>query len=464
MGLISELICKNSCQGQALPENIIFIAACNPYRQKYKKLNIDEKEICFDIQEIKNINNSKKDKLVYNVNPLSHSLLNFVLNFGNLSSQDEKDYIKYIIKDIINNIYYEKQIMNNIKEKKDEDNNLKKLKNLAKDMIIEAQNYIREFTDKSSVSLREIKRFNIFYEFFNKYLNTKKVMINEIIINKEDKEFYSKLNDYSIQIYSLILSIFISYYLKLTDKEKRNGFNERMNILLKKFDISFKDANFTDIPIKEEIFLIDNIKLEKEIEKNNNLKENIFASFVAINNKVPIFIIGKEGCNNSLYIQLLIKTMQGKLSDNPFFKKFPQILYYKYKGPLLNTSKEIENIFKNANITYQRLKKDREDEKIIFLILLDEMNLNMYSPNNPLKVILSELEYNQKRDNHIAFIGLSNGKIDFEKMNRGISIFISEQDEEENKEKSLKNEESFEQIPTFRNRIFSQKLYKFENF
>ena len=95
MGLISELICKNSCQGQALPENIIFIAACNPYRQKYKKLNIDEKEICFDIQEIKNINNSKKDKLVYNVNPLSHSLLNFVLNFGNLSSQDEKDYIKY---------------------------------------------------------------------------------------------------------------------------------------------------------------------------------------------------------------------------------------------------------------------------------------------------------------------------------------------------------------------------------
>jgi len=52
MGLISELMCKHSCQGQALPENIVFIAACNPYRQKEKKLNNDEKRI--------NITKSKK--------------------------------------------------------------------------------------------------------------------------------------------------------------------------------------------------------------------------------------------------------------------------------------------------------------------------------------------------------------------------------------------------------------------
>ena len=44
MGLISELICKHCCQGQALPENIFFIAKFNPYRKKEKKLNIDEKK------------------------------------------------------------------------------------------------------------------------------------------------------------------------------------------------------------------------------------------------------------------------------------------------------------------------------------------------------------------------------------------------------------------------------------
>jgi len=31
--------------------------------------------------------------LVYNVNPLPHSLLNFVFDFGNLSSEDEERYI-----------------------------------------------------------------------------------------------------------------------------------------------------------------------------------------------------------------------------------------------------------------------------------------------------------------------------------------------------------------------------------
>jgi len=149
-------------------------------------------------------------------------------------------------------------------------------------MIIEAQNYIREFSDRSSVSLRDIKRFSIFYEFFNKYLNIKKEMINEIIINKEDKEFYSNLDDYSIQMYSIILSIFICYYLKITDNEKRNGLNEKMNFLLKKFDNSFKNKDFIDIPIKEEKFLVDNIKLGNEIENNSVLMENIFALFSAI--------------------------------------------------------------------------------------------------------------------------------------------------------------------------------------
>ena len=51
MGLISEWMCKHSCQGQALPENIIFIAAYNPYRQKEKKLNFDETKTGLDIAQ-----------------------------------------------------------------------------------------------------------------------------------------------------------------------------------------------------------------------------------------------------------------------------------------------------------------------------------------------------------------------------------------------------------------------------
>ena len=37
MDLISELMCKYTCQGNSLPENIVFIAACNPHRIRERK-------------------------------------------------------------------------------------------------------------------------------------------------------------------------------------------------------------------------------------------------------------------------------------------------------------------------------------------------------------------------------------------------------------------------------------------
>ena len=36
MGLICEMMTKHSCQGKPLPKNIVFIAACNPYRMVVK--------------------------------------------------------------------------------------------------------------------------------------------------------------------------------------------------------------------------------------------------------------------------------------------------------------------------------------------------------------------------------------------------------------------------------------------
>ena len=47
------------------------------------------------------------------------------------------------------------------------------LKTFAKNMIAETQNFIRDNNDVSSVSLREIRRFVIFYEFFFDYLKKK---------------------------------------------------------------------------------------------------------------------------------------------------------------------------------------------------------------------------------------------------------------------------------------------------
>ena len=466
MGLISELMCKHTYYGKELPSNIVFIAACNPYRQREKKQNIKNAglDINFAYQqkkflndkELEDINRAKNNDLVYIVNPLPHSLLNFVFDFGSLKDEDEKDYINCIIKETLENIYYKRT-----PKKEKEDEKLKRLKLLASDMITAAQKYIRKYQDKSAVSLREIRRFNIFYTFFCSYLlNRKESIINtkENQLDNEDNDFYLKLDDYSLQVYGIILSIFVSYYLRITNKEQRNGLCIEMNNIFKSFDKLYKEKDFLELPLKEEKFIINNIKIDKGIAKNRALLENIFSLFVAINTNVPIFIVGKPGCSKSLSVQLLIKSMLGKNSDSSLFKNLPKIMLYSYQGSISSTSKGVENVFNKAR--NEHLKLDEENKRNnIPLIFFDEMGLAEHSPNNPLKVIHSELEYDQnKGEKMVAFVGISNWILDAAKMNRGLSISILEPDEEDNKETAVTIGKSFDEVLAERNKKFYENL------
>jgi len=195
--------------------------------------------------------------------------------------------------------------------------------------------------------------------------------------------------------------------------------------------------DFLELPLKEENFIANNIKVDKGIAKNRALLENIFSLFVAINNKVPIFIVGKPGCSKSLSFQLLNKSMQGQVSENEFFKQYPKLMINSYQGSMASTSKGVESIFSKARQVFQKLTEENKKNNIS-LIYFDEMGLAEHSPNNPLKVIHSELEYDQNEgDKKVAFVGISNWALDASKMNRGISISIPEPNEEDNKETSL---------------------------
>ena len=89
------------------------------------------------------------------------------------------------------------------------------------------------------------------------------------------------------------------------------------------------------------------------------------------------------------------------------------------------------------------------------------MGLAENSPNNPLKVIHSALEYDQNEgDNKVAFIGISNWVLDAAKMNRGISISIPEPDEEDNKETSLTIGKSYDEILAMRYKDFYENFGK----
>ena len=471
LGLISELICKHSCNGIPLPNNIVFIGACNPYRSS--------KIINYDGLKFKN-SKTQNSNLVYTVNPLPHCLLNYVLNFGSLSNEDENKYIENIIKEPIEKFYLdelennenidnssfsffsffkkisysfiswsfgrknvikrEHEISEISESKKKEYSNLFKA---AYESITNSQKYIRNKNDVSSVSLREIRRFSIFYLFFVDYLRNKKENEN----NKQfsyllKKLFYKNLDNFKIYQYSIILSVFICYYLRLSKKEDREEYTKIMDkIFLKYFEI-----NFLDIPRREEKYIIDNIEIPQGIAKNTALLNNIFVLFVCVTAKIPLFIVGKPGCSKSLSVQLLFKSMKGEFSNNILFKSLPKLIINSYQGSLTSTSKGILKIFEKARNFLKHLS-DNELNKYISMVYLDEMGLAENSPNNPLKVIHSELDYdlNDGR-NKIACVGISNWVLDASKMNRGIFLSIPEADNEDLEKTAITIAKSYNKI------------------
>ena len=148
MGLIAEMMCNHTMNGVRISEHVVFIAACNPYRL------VTKADIEVGLTKKKE---SKIRNLVYSVNPLPFSLLNYVFDFGNLQAKDEEKYI-------------ERMVTGNIQKFNDE----KELIDIAKRSVIIAQNYVRELNDISSVSLREVRRFGILLEWFVSYLKKKK--------------------------------------------------------------------------------------------------------------------------------------------------------------------------------------------------------------------------------------------------------------------------------------------------
>ena len=263
-------------------------------------------------------------------------------------------------------------------------------------MISESQNYIRDNTGISSVSLREIRKIIIFYQFFYDYLKFKKEKSPELELN-EDEFPYKKLTKYEIQIYSINLSIFMCYYLRLTNEKLRNELVIKLNKIFQGIsDDKYKFKDFLKLPLIEEKFIVDNIDIPEGIAKNRPLLENIFSLFVCINNKIPLFIVGKPGCSKSLSVELILKSMKGEFTKNYFFNKYPNLMCTKYQGSLCSNSEDVKNVFQKAKNSYIKIKKE-DLKRNISMIYFDEMGLAEHSKSNPLKVIHAELELDQNQ-------------------------------------------------------------------
>ena len=82
---LNEIFINRTFNGETLEDNIRLIGACNPYRKKVgvtKKIGLSSED-----------KDDEDNCLVYKVQQLPQSLLNFVFSFGTISDENEKKYI-----------------------------------------------------------------------------------------------------------------------------------------------------------------------------------------------------------------------------------------------------------------------------------------------------------------------------------------------------------------------------------
>ena len=418
LSLLTEIFINRTYFGKKISDNIRLLGACNPYRKRK-----GDKEKCG-----LSFPDDTDNELVYLVEPLPQSLLYYVFSFGSIDEEDEKKYIYSIIAELFTS-------------------EEKELHEITKEAISQCHIYLRKIYDSSVVSLREISRFTKCVEFFKEYFTKK---------NKYLKRSNDEKNN---KIRSIICSLYLCYYIRLTNPTIRFNFDVSLrpillelinnkkieetgaNIIEQIINENFKneiksrhdeqkiEKNFSDFIKVEQDYLIDQIELEKGIGKNTLLKENVFLSFVSVVTNIPLIIVGKPGCGKSLSAQLIKNSMKGKYSNNKFFKLFPRIIQTYFQGSDSTLPQDVENLFKKANDKLKYYNNHPELEMPISLALFDELGLAERSPFNPLKVLHSKLEYAGK-DKNVGFIGISNYSLDAAKVNRALVLTVPDLDKQ----------------------------------
>ena len=191
LSLITEIFINRTYNGKKLEDNIRLIGACNPYRKRKgnkEKIGLSRSD-------------DTDNELVYLVQPLPQSLLYYVFSFGAIDEIDEKKYIRSIIEKLFTN----------------EEKNLHEITTEA---ISKCHIYLREKYDPSVVSLREIARFSKCIEFFQNYFT-----IKNNYLNRDNNEKNNKLR-------SIICSIYLCYYIRLTNKLNRENFDAELREIL----------------------------------------------------------------------------------------------------------------------------------------------------------------------------------------------------------------------------------------
>ena len=65
--------------------------------------------------------------------------------------------------------------------------------------------------------------------------------------------------------------------------------------------------------------------LGQNIARNAALRENVFMMTIAIELRIPLFLVGKPGSSKSLAKSIVADSMHGRASENDLLKQFKEV-------------------------------------------------------------------------------------------------------------------------------------------
>ena len=392
LGLINDIMCHHSLLGRPLSKNLVFLAACNPYKLR------SEDHIKTAGLEGKNIAD-QYSKLAYRVHPLPEGMIDYVWDFGSLGPKDERAYIERMVGNLLE-------------------------KDMVVDLLVESQKFIRAVEKNNfCVSLRDVNRCIRLISWFEEMRNKpQKANRRTKTCPEHLKEYQRMSEEYNEKpmVKSIALALAHCYLSRLPTAELRKEYRtQMMNIfsINKNRMTSNKSLDtFAAILRMEEEDYLDRMELPSGTARNAALRENVFVVLVCILNRIPIFVVGKPGCSKSLSIQLIRSNLRGRDSKDLWFQELPQLYVVSYQGSESSTSEGIIKVFEKAH-KYKSCNKN-----VLPVVLLDEVGLAENSKNNPLKVLHSLLEPGNQMFPDVAVVGISNWSLDAAKMNRAIHL------------------------------------------
>jgi hypothetical protein len=378
LGFLKEIMVERTMDGQPFPDSLFFIGAINP----------DD--------------NTKKEteELVYIVNKLPSSMEKIVLEFGELSTKQQTEFIQYLFKSEFCAIHTYLP-----------ENNKNQISDNCEKLLLFCQRFVQDKQpeqERIRVSIRDIMRFIKLYEFFGA------------------KNFlkYSATDAITIHWTNMITSLALTYYFRLNQKNRAEfviKFDEQLK-QLKIFgtSLALKSDCMENIIAEQLSYFYDSVNesgsFTEGISKTRSLMENLFCNFICLQTKTPLLISGPPGTSKTLSYQIASKLRKLQLcKHNEKFSFVKSINGANYQCTEYSTSEEIESVFNSRIDLFENLMM-RNDENEIVSIFMDETGLPQ-EKKHALKVIHYYLDHPK-----VSSVLISNTILDAAKTNRTLHL------------------------------------------